>query len=69
MNDKIQIAIRVNDDKSLKDLNDHLEMGWKVASMVSMPSSVAVSKGNGYDIASREIRPTCLVIIEGENSE
>ena len=52
MIEKIQKAIKVNDEASFKNLNDHLEGGWKVVDSVSMPSYQVVSS------------PTCLVIIE-----
>lgn len=66
MTEKIQKAIKVCSEATLKDLNDHLEMGWKVVSMCGMPSSVSTS---GNRVYSTQNAPTCLVIIEGEVSE
>ena len=66
MNDKIQMAIKVNDGASLDNLNKHLEMGWKVIDSVAMPSSLCATGGSFYQLNQN---PTCLVIIEGEVCE
>lgn len=46
-------------DRGLRDLNEHLEHGWKVKSMCPMPSSVGGDSAGSY-------RPSCLVIIKAD---
>ena len=52
MSKKVQMALRVYDEDSFNDLNEHLEGGWKVVFLSGMSSSGELG--------------ACLVIIEGE---
>jgi hypothetical protein len=58
-------SLIINDEKSNKDLNDHLMRGWKVCHLCPMPSScsIAIPKES---IFTKDINnlPTCLVIIQ-----
>jgi hypothetical protein len=54
MTEKVQMAVRVDSDVSLIELNEHLEGGWKVVHIGSIPSSF------------HSTQSASLVIIEGE---
>jgi hypothetical protein len=54
MKDKVQMAIRVDSEVSLIELNEHLEGGWKVIHIGSIPSSF------------HSTQSASLAIIEGE---
>jgi hypothetical protein len=67
----MQLALYVQGDKGVIELNERLEEGWEVVETCAMPSSCCIAINTGvtatYNKSSNEIEPTCLVILtDGE---